>query len=121
MQQRLALAQALMTRPQVLLLDEPFGALDPGIKAEIHELMQRLWRETRMTVVMVTHDLSEAFRLGTRVHDLRPREENTLEPERFGATVTMDLDVWPRKIAPGPGAPRKGSSNSSGNRPSRPG
>jgi NitT/TauT family transport system ATP-binding protein len=98
MQQRLALAQALVTRPRVLLLDEPFGALDPGIRAGIHELMQRLWRETRMTVVMVTHDLSEAFRLGTRVIAFDRRDENTLEPERFGATVTMDIDVWPRKI-----------------------
>jgi NitT/TauT family transport system ATP-binding protein len=60
MQQRLALAQALITRPKILLLDEPFGALDPGIKADIHELMLRLWRECQMTVVMVTHDLSEA-------------------------------------------------------------
>ncbi len=67
MQQRLALAQALMRRPNILLLDEPFGALDPGIRAEIHVLMRRIWNESELTVVMVTHDLSEAFELGTRI------------------------------------------------------
>ena len=97
MQQRLALAQALFRRPKILLLDEPFGALDPGIRADIHGLMQRLWRETHLTVVMVTHDLSEAFRLGTRVVALeRPAREGQ-EPDRFGAGVTYDIDVWPRK------------------------
>jgi NitT/TauT family transport system ATP-binding protein len=99
MQQRLALAQALITRPKILLLDEPFGALDPGIRGDIHELMLRLWRETQMTVVMVTHDLSEAFRLGTRVLVFERKATSELEPERFGATITQDLDVWPPKLA----------------------
>ena len=67
MQQRLALAQALMRRPKVLLLDEPFGALDPGIRGDVHKLMIDLWRSHPLTVVMVTHDLSEAFTLATRV------------------------------------------------------
>ena len=75
MQQRLALAQALIMKPKVLLLDEPFGALDPGIRAEIHVLMKRLWHETQMTVVMVTHDMREAFTLATRVVAFeRPRD-----------------------------------------------
>ncbi len=71
MQQRLALAQALIMRPKVLLLDEPFGALDPGIRAEIHVLMKRLWNETELTVVMVTHDMREAFTLAQPRHRLR--------------------------------------------------
>ena len=97
MQQRLALAQALVRRPRILLLDEPFGALDPGIRADIHGLMLRLWRETRMTVVMVTHDISEAFRLGTRVIAFERPARAEQEPDRFGAVATYDIDVWPRK------------------------
>ena len=97
MQQRLAIAQALIKRPRILLLDEPFGALDPGIRAEIHVLMLKLWRETKMTVFMVTHDLSEAFHLGTRVIAFdRPRNRPE-ERERYGATITHDLAVWPPK------------------------
>ncbi|RMS44895.1 ABC transporter ATP-binding protein, partial [Pseudomonas coronafaciens pv. garcae] len=67
MQQRLAIAQALIMKPRVLLLDEPFGALDPGIRKDMHHLLLELWRETKLTVFMVTHDLSEGFNLGTRL------------------------------------------------------
>lgn len=97
MQQRLALAQALIMQPKVLLLDEPFGALDPGIRGEIHVLLRRLWRETGVTVVMVTHDLREAFSLGTRVivfDRLRSRKE---ERERYGATITQNIEVRKRE------------------------
>ena len=94
MQQRLALAQALMAKPRVLLLDEPFSALDPGTRADIHVLTKRLWEETRMTIVMVTHDLSEAFRLGTRVIVL---ERPTPDTPAKGARITHDIPVRPRK------------------------
>jgi len=99
MQQRLALAQTLMMRPKLLLLDEPFGALDPGIRAEIHTLMRRLWNEHPMTVVMVTHDLREAFALATRIIAFdRPRNRPE-ERERYGATVTNDIALWPPRVA----------------------
>ena len=62
MQQRLAIAQALILQPKLLLLDEPFGALDPGIRGDMHELITRLWRETGMTVFMVTHDHQRGVR-----------------------------------------------------------
>ncbi|MGE5266711.1 MAG: ABC transporter ATP-binding protein [Deltaproteobacteria bacterium] len=97
MQQRLALAQALMRKPKVLLLDEPFGALDAGIRAEVHALMTELWMEQGITVVMVTHDLSEAFRLGTRVIALERRRNRPEEKERYGATIAHDIAVWPPK------------------------
>ncbi|MBV8573981.1 MAG: ABC transporter ATP-binding protein [Acetobacteraceae bacterium] len=93
MQQRLALAQALMRKPRVLLLDEPFSALDPGTRADIHALTKRLWQETGMTVVMVTHDLSEAFRLGTRVVVF---ERIAPDDPKRGARITFDIPVRPR-------------------------
>ncbi len=99
MQQRLALAQTLMRRPNILLLDEPFGALDPGIRADIHKLMQKLWHETPLTVVMVTHDLREAFTLATRVIAFERTRNRPEERERFGATISQDIEVWPRRIA----------------------
>ena len=71
MQQRLAIAQALVMEPRVLLLDEPFGALDPGIRKDMHELLLQLWRETQLTVFMVTHDLSEGFTLPAGGLDFR--------------------------------------------------
>lgn len=95
MQQRLAIAQALIKKPRILLLDEPFGALDPGIRSEVHDLMLRLWWETKMTVFMVTHDLREAFYLGTRViafDRVRKREE---EMERYGASIAFDTPSDP--------------------------
>jgi NitT/TauT family transport system ATP-binding protein len=99
MQQRLALAQTLMMRPRVLLLDEPFGALDPGIRTEIHALMRRLWHEHEMTVVMVTHDMREAFALATRIIAFERRRDRPEERERYGATVTNDIAIWPPREA----------------------
>jgi len=75
----------------VLLLDEPFGALDPGIRADMHQLITRLWREYALTIVMVTHDIREAFTLGTRVIALDKRRHDPHAPHRFGATATYDL------------------------------
>ena len=101
MQQRLALAQALFMKPKVLLLDEPFGALDPGIRAEIHKLMKRLWNENRMTVVMVTHDMREAFTLASRVVAFERPRDRPEEKLRYGARITKDITLWPPRIAGG--------------------
>lgn len=96
MQQRLAIAQALMMRPRILLLDEPFGALDPGIRADMHVLIRQLWREHRLTIIMVTHDIREAFTLGTRVIALDKRRHDPHAPHRFGAVATYDLALKPK-------------------------
>jgi NitT/TauT family transport system ATP-binding protein len=99
MQQRLALAQALIAQPKVLLLDEPFGALDPGIRADIHVLMRKLWHERALTVVMVTHDLSEAFKLATRVIAFERRRNEPTDGGRYGAIIGRDLEIWPTRVA----------------------
>lgn len=91
MQQRLAIAQALIMKPRILLLDEPFGALDPGIRADMHELVLRLWRDTGVTVFMVTHDLKEGFSLGTRLLVFDKVRRDPQAPNAYGATITYDL------------------------------
>jgi len=65
--QRVGVARALAARPPVLLMDEPFGALDPITRVELRREFQRIQRELRQTAIVVTHDLAEAFTLGTQV------------------------------------------------------
>lgn len=93
MQQRLAIAQSFMMRPRVLLLDEPFGALDPGIRNDMHQLLLKLWKETGTTIFMVTHDLHEGFRLGTRLLVFDKVRRDPHDPEAYGATITYDLPI----------------------------
>ncbi len=97
MQQRLALAQALVKAPRILLLDEPFGALDPGHRADMHELILDLHRELELTVFMVTHDIAEGFRLGSRLLVFDKPRVDPHKPELYGATVTFDLPVGHRR------------------------
>ncbi|MBU7580796.1 MAG: ATP-binding cassette domain-containing protein [Porphyrobacter sp.] len=105
MQQRLAIAQALIKRPRILLLDEPFGALDPGIRGDMHALITRLWREHGLTIIMVTHDIKEAFSLGTRVLTLDKRRHDPHAPQRYGAGVVYDLELTRKQAAEPPIAP----------------
>jgi NitT/TauT family transport system ATP-binding protein len=98
MQQRLAIAQALVMRPRILLLDEPFGALDPGIRRDMHALITKLWREQGLTIIMVTHDIAEAFALATRVLTIDKRRHDPHAPHRFGATAVYDLTL-DRRVA----------------------
>jgi len=93
MQQRLAIAQALVTRPRILLLDEPFGALDPGVRLDMHGLILELWREHKLTVLMVTHDIKEAFKLGTRVVAIDKRRHDPQAPDRYGSTAVYDVPL----------------------------
>jgi NitT/TauT family transport system ATP-binding protein len=97
MQQRLAIAQALVRRPRVLLLDEPFGALDPGTRLSMHGFLLDLWRESGMTIFMVSHDLSEAFKLGTRVVVFDKPRWDPQDPSRYGATITHDFRLGDKK------------------------
>ena len=93
LQQRLALAQALIKKPRILLLDEPFGALDPGIRADMHKLVLSLWKEQKLTVFMITHDINEGFYLGTRLWVFDKPRLDPQAPGAYGARVTYDLPV----------------------------
>lgn len=93
MQQRLSIAQSVICEPKILLLDEPFGALDPGITADMHELILKLWESRRMTIFMITHDVQESFKLGTRLLVFDKLRHDPQSPEAYGASITYDLPL----------------------------
>lgn len=93
MQQRLALAQSLIREPEILLLDEPFGALDPGIRADMHTLLISLWKEKQFSVFMVTHDIQEGFTLGTRLLVFDRVRIDPHEPDAYGAKIAYDIPL----------------------------
>ena len=73
MQQRVAIARALANTPKVLLMDEPFGSLDSQTRSQMQELLTRIWEKEKMTVVFVTHDVSEAVFLSNKIIVLSKR------------------------------------------------
>ncbi|MBI3187697.1 MAG: ABC transporter ATP-binding protein [Gammaproteobacteria bacterium] len=93
MQQRLSIAQSVIREPRILLLDEPFGALDPGITDDMHKLILRLWDEHKMTIFMITHDIKEGFELGTRLLVFDKVRRDAQAQSAYGATITYDLPL----------------------------
>jgi NitT/TauT family transport system ATP-binding protein len=88
----------VIRKPKILLLDEPFGALDPGVTADMHALILRLWEENRMTIFMVSHDLQESFMLGTRLLTFDKLRHDPQSPEAYGASVTYDMPLQRRAV-----------------------
>jgi NitT/TauT family transport system ATP-binding protein len=88
MQQRVAIAQALIMRPRILLMDEAFSALDPGTRAGMQRLIKDLWRETGTTILFVTHNPREAVILATRVIALGRKGG-----EEDGANIVLNLSL----------------------------
>ncbi|WP_036478628.1 ABC transporter ATP-binding protein [Myxosarcina sp. GI1] len=85
MKQRVAIARALVSEPKVLLMDEPFGALDIHTKESMHEFMLDLWQRTGITIFMITHDVEEAVFLSNRIFALGSR------PGTVRKVVTVNL------------------------------
>jgi len=85
MQQRVGIARALAIRPEILLMDEPFSALDEFTKEKLHEDLLRIWRKTNKTIIFVTHNIQEAVFLSDRVVVLSPH------PGRVSAVVDIDI------------------------------
>ena len=101
MQQRASIARALAVRPELLLMDEPFGALDEIVRDHLNEQLLELWAKTDKTVIFVTHSIPEAVFLSTRIVVMSPRPgrihdviESTLPRER-----TLDIRETPEFLA----------------------
>ena len=114
MQQRVAIARALASEPQILLLDEPFSAVDALSRANLQDLLLRIWQSHALTIVYVTHDIDEALYLSDRVLVLEPnggglqmdvdvplpRPRHQIETRRAPAFVEMRSDILKRVLAP---------------------
>jgi sulfonate transport system ATP-binding protein len=101
MAQRAAIARALVTQPEILLLDEPLGALDSLTRSYLQQELLRIWRQENVTVVMVTHDVEEAVFLSDKIVILAPR------PGRIRKIVNVDLPHPRNRVDPVFGALRK--------------
>ena len=101
MKQRVALARALAINPNVLLMDEPFGALDAQTRDSLHDELQTIWSETNKTILFVTHNVREAVVLGDRVVVLLARpgrikkifEVNLPRPRQIESYAVVDLSL----------------------------
>lgn len=92
MAQRVAIARALANKPDILLLDEPFGALDAITKVHLQEQMLKIWRKEKITMIIVTHDIDEAIYLGNKVVVMTPR------PGRIKKIQEIDLGTPKRRM-----------------------
>ena len=100
MQQRVAIAQALMMRPPVLLMDEAFSALDPATRASLQQQLKEVWIERKPTVLFVTHNTAEALLLGTRLVVLGPYSaENEKSTNKSNVLLDMPLPQSDEPVA----------------------
>jgi len=98
MQQRVAIARALAYEPDVLLMDEPFAAVDAQTRADLEDLVRGLWRERGITILFVTHDIDEAVYLGERVIVLSASP--TVVQEQLKVDLPAERDQLHTRVAP---------------------
>jgi sulfonate transport system ATP-binding protein len=94
-QQRAAIARALVTRPRLIIMDEPFSALDPTTRGSLHQHLLALWSETKPTMLIVTHDVDEAVALADRIIVMQPN------PGRFYDELPNHLARPRERLSPG--------------------
>ncbi|MGE4484793.1 MAG: ABC transporter ATP-binding protein [Oscillospiraceae bacterium] len=101
MKQRVAIARALANKPEILLMDEPFGALDPITKDQMQLFIRQIWQKEKPTIAFVTHDISEAVFLATKIYVMsaRPGRVRELIPVYLPYNRTLDLKNTPEFIA----------------------
>jgi NitT/TauT family transport system ATP-binding protein len=97
MKQRVAIARALANEPEVLLMDEPFGALDAQTKEQMQQFLLELWEQTHTTVLMITHDVEEAIFLSQRVYVMSCRPGRLKQEVAIDLPTQRDLEV---KLSP---------------------
>jgi NitT/TauT family transport system ATP-binding protein len=97
MQQRVSIARALSFDPQILLMDEPFGALDEILRDHLNEQLLQLWKRTRKTIIFVTHSIPEAVFLSTRIVVMSPRPGRIIDviESQLPADRTLDMRETP--------------------------
>ncbi|MBN2588694.1 MAG: ABC transporter ATP-binding protein, partial [Sedimentisphaerales bacterium] len=109
MRQRAAIAQSLAMKPKLLLMDEPFGAVDDSTRADLQKMITQLWQENHLTIIFVTHNIDEAIILGDRVLILSERpgkivnefDVNLPRPRNHLATEFTELFINIRQTLSG--------------------
>ena len=87
--QRVSIAQTLLQKPTILCMDEPFSALDPKTRESLQRFLTEIWKDFKMTILFVTHDLEEALILGTRLVSLGADPDSRTD----GSKVLIDRDI----------------------------
>ena len=98
-QQRVGVARALAADPPVLLMDEPFSAVDPIVRASLQDQLLSLQAELRKTIVLVTHDIEEAIKVGDLVALFRPHGSWPSSPRRRSCSPRPPTTTWPASSA----------------------